>query len=80
MDPVGSPGHLQPAAIPSQSMSCPADLANVNTDSMHLSEDQQRALAKERQKKDNHNMSKFDEHSKWIGILMIIMREKKAGF
>ncbi|XP_072050509.1 transcription factor EC-like isoform X2 [Amphiura filiformis] len=59
MDPVGSPGQMQQVAIPNTSISCPADL-NVNTeglhDGLHLSDDQARAFAKERQKKDNHNM------------------------
>ena len=58
MEPVGSPGQI-PVAIPNTSISCPANLTNVNADGIQLSEEQARALVKERQKKDNHNMSKY---------------------
>lgn len=57
---IGSPSHMQPTAIATQSASCPADLNNINQTeeglSFPCSEDQVRAFAKERQKKDNHNM------------------------
>ena len=57
LDQLSPSGSMTPVAVPTQSVSCPADLTKIKQEP--LSEDHVRAFAKERQKKDNHNMSKF---------------------
>uniref|UniRef100_Q08874-3 Isoform A2 of Microphthalmia-associated transcription factor n=1 Tax=Mus musculus TaxID=10090 RepID=Q08874-3 len=47
------------------SNSCPANLPNIKRE---LTESEARALAKERQKKDNHNLSKFVERRRRFNI------------
>ncbi|XP_022108185.1 microphthalmia-associated transcription factor-like isoform X2 [Acanthaster planci] len=54
LDQLSPSGGMTPVAVPTQSVSCPADLNKIKQEP--LSEDHVRAFAKERQKKDNHNM------------------------
>lgn len=53
IDSPSSASGVAPAAIPQQSMSCPP---TIKQEPITLTEDQLRAYAKDRQKKDNHNM------------------------
>ncbi|XP_038072853.1 microphthalmia-associated transcription factor-like isoform X1 [Patiria miniata] len=54
LDQLSPNGGMTPVAVPTQSVSCPADLNKIKQEP--ISEDHVRAFAKERQKKDNHNM------------------------
>ncbi|XP_033647437.1 transcription factor EC-like isoform X2 [Asterias rubens] len=53
LDQLSPTGGMTPAAVPTQSVSCPADLNQIKQEPF---QEQVRAIAKERQKKDNHNM------------------------
>ena len=57
LDQLSPTGGMVPVAVPTQSVSCPADLDQMKHEP--YTEDHIRCIAKERQKKDNHNMSKY---------------------
>ena len=50
-------GKMAPYVNNQQSSSCPPELPKIKSEPMAYNDDQVRAIAKERQKKDNHNMS-----------------------
>ena len=49
---------MAPYVTNQQSSSCPPELPKIKSEPLAYSDEQVRAIAKERQKKDNHNMSK----------------------
>ena len=49
---------MAPYMTNQQSSSCPTELNKIKTEPVSFNDDQVRQIAKERQKKDNHNMSK----------------------
>ncbi|XP_078678755.1 microphthalmia-associated transcription factor-like isoform X4 [Branchiostoma floridae x Branchiostoma belcheri] len=56
LDGFGTVGSLTPMVTANTSASCPADLTNIKKEPVQMSESELKALAKDRQKKDNHNM------------------------
>ncbi|XP_066284779.1 microphthalmia-associated transcription factor-like isoform X3 [Branchiostoma lanceolatum] len=56
LDGFGTVGSLTPMVTANTSASCPADLTNIKEEPVQMSDSELKALAKDRQKKDNHNM------------------------
>ncbi|XP_035675917.1 microphthalmia-associated transcription factor-like isoform X1 [Branchiostoma floridae] len=69
LDGFGTVGSLTPMVTANTSASCPADLTNIKKEPVQMSESELKALAKDRQKKDNHNMNEwgYSEMVGWIG-------------
>ncbi len=54
LSPPSTPASVRP------STSCPADIARLKQlQGLHLTDEEIKLIVKDRQKKDNHNMSKF---------------------
>ncbi|XP_066284777.1 microphthalmia-associated transcription factor-like isoform X1 [Branchiostoma lanceolatum] len=69
LDGFGTVGSLTPMVTANTSASCPADLTNIKEEPVQMSDSELKALAKDRQKKDNHNMNEwgYSEMVGWIG-------------